>query len=365
MRARPFLPVLALAAAATLVAPPASAAPPQPACGDTLAVDTRLRADLTCTAGTGLRLAPGVTLDLRGHSLRGSGDGVGLEVASAGSVVVRNGTVTGWATGLRTYAVEDGETGPLTVDRMRFDGNGDGVDVSAEAHFGGYAKPTTVTRSTLVRSTGAAVVAGWGTPVTLDRTIVADNAAGVRGDSGDAVVTGSRFLRNQTAIVLYEGYVDVRESSFVENATGVVSTGSHGSISIVGSRFSGGGTAVDGRTAFVGVADSRFTGTGTGVVVSSHGGTVEGSTFRANGAGIVGQGYGRIVGNVLRDNGDGIDVEAEPFAGDLEVGGNDVRRSTGWGIHVPGATDLGGNVARGNGNEPQCVGVVCDGRPRS
>lgn len=38
---------------------------------------------------------------------------------------------------------------------------------------------------------------------------------------------------------------------------------------------------------------------------------------------------------------------------------NDVRHSAGWGIHVPGAVDLGGNRASGNGNQPQCVGVVC------
>ena len=26
---------------------------------------------------------------------------------------------------------------------------------------------------------------------------------------------------------------------------------------------------------------------------------------------------------------------------------------------TPGVTDLGGNTAKGNGNTPQCVGVVC------
>jgi hypothetical protein len=35
------------------------------------------------------------------------------------------------------------------------------------------------------------------------------------------------------------------------------------------------------------------------------------------------------------------------------------RQNARWGIHAPGAIDLGGNTARGNGNEPQCVGVVC------
>ena len=43
----------------------------------------------------------------------------------------------------------------------------------------------------------------------------------------------------------------------------------------------------------------------------------------------------------------------------MSIGGNSARNNTGWGINAPGATDLGGNTARHNGNEPQCVGVVC------
>ena len=43
----------------------------------------------------------------------------------------------------------------------------------------------------------------------------------------------------------------------------------------------------------------------------------------------------------------------------MSIGGNDARNNTGWGIYAPGATDLGGNTAAHNGNQPQCVGVVC------
>ncbi|MBO9555960.1 hypothetical protein [Cellulomonas sp.] len=60
--------------------------------------------------------------------------------------------------------------------------------------------------------------------------------------------------------------------------------------------------------------------------------------------------------NRFRFNGDGILSDAGAL---LQLGGNAVKRSTGWGIHAPGATDLGGNTARNNGNTPQCVGVVC------
>ncbi|WP_166435968.1 hypothetical protein [Cellulomonas shaoxiangyii] len=43
----------------------------------------------------------------------------------------------------------------------------------------------------------------------------------------------------------------------------------------------------------------------------------------------------------------------------MTLGGNEARGNSGWGIHAPGVTDAGGNTARGNGNQPQCVGVVC------
>ena len=58
-------------------------------------------------------------------------------------------------------------------------------------------------------------------------------------------------------------------------------------------------------------------------------------------------------------NGEGIVLQPAPSPQYNQVGGNDVRRSTGWGVCAPGALDLGGNVARNNGSEPQCVGVVC------
>jgi len=61
--------------------------------------------------------------------------------------------------------------------------------------------------------------------------------------------------------------------------------------------------------------------------------------------------------NTLRRNGDGINL-LDVF-GTALLGGNRAVNNTGWGINAPQATDLGGNTASGNGNEPQCVGVVC------
>src|SRR4051812_23500982 len=83
----------ALVAAAVLVATPATAAPLT--CGSTVTASTSLTSDLACPSGVAaLTLSAGVTLDLRGHTVSGSGSGVGIMVPRAGDVVIRNGTLT-------------------------------------------------------------------------------------------------------------------------------------------------------------------------------------------------------------------------------------------------------------------------------
>jgi hypothetical protein len=72
--------VVAAAAGLLALAPaaPGEASPAPQRCGTVLTANTTLRADLTCT-GDGLFLgADGITLNLGGHVLRGSGTGVGI-----------------------------------------------------------------------------------------------------------------------------------------------------------------------------------------------------------------------------------------------------------------------------------------------
>lgn len=361
MRARTVLSVTALAGAAVLAAAPASASPAGgPACGDTLTVDTVLTADLTCT-GPGLRLGPGVTLDLRGHTLRGPGTGVGVEVASTGAAVVRGGTIAGWEAGVRTYGVEETDTGPLTVDRVRLRDNRTGVDASGESPSGRFAKPTTVRGSTFTGN-GTGAEAAWSGRLVVERSTFADNRDALWVDAGSGTVTDTRFVRNERAVLVAEGVAEVRRTTFLGNGTGVAGFGAIANAVVADSRFVGSQVAVDAGTAAITVTGTSFTLNRTAVTLGVYGGAVEDSTFHANGTGITVEedqvpGPSRVVGNVLRLNRDGIVLD--PADAGVAVGGNDVRRSAGRGIHAPGVTDLGGNVARGNGTEPQCVGVVC------
>ncbi|GIG22757.1 hypothetical protein Cch01nite_34810 [Cellulomonas chitinilytica] len=353
--------VVAAAAMTTALAAPAGAYPPEPACGTTLTVDTSLRRDLACP-GDGLTLAPGVTLNLRGHTLSGSRTGTGLSVSAFGPVVVRNGTVAGWGTGIATLLEGEweGVGSPLTVERVTFRDNHRGLDTTGLDGTGEYVKPTTVVRSTFDRN-DEGLVAGWQTGAKVDRSTFVGNGVGAWSAGFSSVdIDRSRFEGNATALRVYEAWATVARSTFVDNTLGVTHT-NLGAVTIADSRFAGGDVAVTASwDSDVAVSGSTFTGSGTGVLMDVGIGTFERNTFTSNGIGfhLTVAGAGVVLrDNVFRANGDGIlsDVDAPG----LQLGGNTARRNTGWGIYAPGAVDLGGNTARGNGRSPQCVGVVC------
>ena len=60
-------------------------------------------------------------------------------------------------------------------------------------------------------------------------------------------------------------------------------------------------------------------------------------------------------GNQFRRNGDAITTGQL----DLSLRDNRAINNRRWGINARNATDLVGNVARGHGYQPQCVGVTC------
>ena len=77
------------------------------ACGDRVTQDVKLTPDLRDCQGVGLVIAAdGITLDLGGHSVDGTGRGTGI-VNGYGShghrdVTIRNGSVRGFKVGLRS-----------------------------------------------------------------------------------------------------------------------------------------------------------------------------------------------------------------------------------------------------------------------
>lgn len=365
---RPPILLTGLAALVALLAPTtlAHAAAPPVTCGSTLAVDTVLRQDLTCT-GPGLKLAPGVTLNMRGHTLAGPADQVGIEIDAQGDNAVINGTLTGWGLGARMYnwpSDEPFDLGTLLVDKVTFRNMARGIDTSAEGGIGRWPKETTISRSSFTGNRIGVYQSWYACNVTIDRSRFTDNDLAVAVDEACGRITDSHFLRNDVGVSLYYGSMTVDGGRFVDN-TVAISTSGLGGADVTNITVIGGDVGLSLHDwAAATLSSSVITGTGIGVLLERGApATIDANAFRANGTAILQRddpdGPAVITNNTLRLNGDGIVLQATDRPEANQVGGNDVRRSTGWAIYAPGALDLGGNVAHRTGNDPPCVGVVC------
>ena len=92
--------------------------------------------------------------------------------------------------------------------------------------------------------------------------------------------------------------------------------------------------------------------------------TIDANTFRANGVAIVQRdepnGGVVITNNTLRLNGEGIVLQPAPLHPSTSRSAGTTSAAAPGGASTPPARSTSeGNVARNNGSEPQCVGVVC------
>ena len=188
-------------------------------------------------------------------------------------------------------------------------------------------------------------------------------------------VSGSTFARNGLAAGTSEGLLTVTDSRLTDNPRGV-SCGDGCTVTRTTLRYgttalTGGMQVVDSVIAHysrgivsagpfplsdvVTVTGTRFVGNGTATAVDGYGVlTVRSSTFRDNVVGFTTLPGSEDVsvlldGNRFTRNGDGI----LPTVAGVRLKDNAAVRNLGWGIHAPGAVDLGGNTARGNGRSPQ------------
>jgi len=79
------------------------------ACSDPIVTDTKLKADLTCAPDVdGLFInAHGVTVNLNGFTITGSGVSSGVFNVGFADVTIKNGTITGFQDGVRADGVAD------------------------------------------------------------------------------------------------------------------------------------------------------------------------------------------------------------------------------------------------------------------
>ncbi|MBN8226536.1 right-handed parallel beta-helix repeat-containing protein [Corallococcus macrosporus] len=340
-------------------------------CGEVLTRDTRLTSDLSCpgTPEPALRIAaPGVVLDLGGHTVRRSGpatdDSLGI-VAEEGSTV-RNGTVRGFDSG---YVFD---AGPVWLHQVALLDNR-----TAIYHRLGYAQ-VLITDSQLAGNT-------FGMRSEFD---AANGVVDVRGsqftgngtvlfvDDHEVNVSGSTFTLNANVLFCFYGRVRFRSSTLAWNTSVADLTWNSSAFDNCWELVFD-NTVIANNTAFgtpehpdwepfdFQLRNSWVMNNGGGLKVATRTVDIRNNVWWDNAGGLTLSDLpefeptplvGPVHGNrFLANDGDGLRVlpgSTPTLARNISQG------NTGWGIHAPTAIDAGGNAARGNG-AGGCVGVVC------
>ncbi|HXW58113.1 MAG TPA: hypothetical protein VEJ23_01415, partial [Solirubrobacteraceae bacterium] len=104
--------ILTTAGSAAAKPPPP---PPQPTCGETVTTNVTLNTNLKCPENGLIVGANGITINLRGHTITGtgpsSGQYTGIDIDKQTGVTIKNGTVTGFYIGIGDFF----EAGPLVA----------------------------------------------------------------------------------------------------------------------------------------------------------------------------------------------------------------------------------------------------------
>ena len=158
-------------------------------CGDTITTDTTLDSDLLDCPGYGVWIgADDVTLDLNGHTISGTGAGMGIRNQAFDRVVVENGVVTGFQGGIWLLGTIENRLSNLTVTANDLDG------IRLLPLGGTVASSGNVIEHSRIHGNGQGIVLIRSTGNRLDENVVAGNdKEGVQltDSSGNRIETNS------------------------------------------------------------------------------------------------------------------------------------------------------------------------------
>ncbi|PZS12554.1 MAG: hypothetical protein DLM57_18715 [Pseudonocardiales bacterium] len=355
--------VVAVALVAPATAAHAATGPPVH-CGAVITANVSLTQDLHCSSGVGLTLNGNVTLDLNGHWLIGPGKAkaafatsIGVALVESRTPRVRNGTITGWGTGTGP-SPDNGGFDPTnaTFGGMTYLDNGSGLsgfnstfDVAntqfvhnATDAIGGLSMFVTVRSSTFLRNGRGISVSGGGA-ITLNGSTLEHNGVAVSCSEVGCTISQSRLRYNSTAIAAFFAGGKITSNDVSGNGIGFrtdYNPDSRYAHELSSNVFTGNTSAVVvNALGSANLHDNIFTGNGVGFTVPS--GDFTTTTL--------------LERNVFTRNGDGVHI----LAAGTSLKNNAAIKNNRFGIYAIGAVDLGGNVAFGNGHNPQCVGVTC------
>jgi parallel beta-helix repeat protein len=95
-------------------------------CGATIVTTLTLDHDLNCTAEGLIIGADGITVNLNGYTITGTGSGIGIDVVGRTTISITGGIVRNFAAGVRLNTSTD-----VVIHGNEFRENGDGIDVQS------------------------------------------------------------------------------------------------------------------------------------------------------------------------------------------------------------------------------------------
>lgn len=340
-------------------------------CGATIKSSVTLTADLNCANGKGVTLYRGVTLNLGGHKLVGPGAaGTAVTLSYKGGSSITNGTIQGWGNGVAVDSTDLYPNVPTaTINKVTLTNapvavTYSVVTVSSSTFIDSPISVTeakfTATASAFTRSS----IDGFDGQISLTSTTV------VGGSVDDTGAFGVRIDRSTLDGTGYSGGISTCSETDVTITDSIVKnyaqpiSGYYCTVNLTGNTFSNNKGGVLGRVTDgfmpgdvnTTVADNTFTANG--IAINSGAMRVTGNTFGKNATGVLAE---DPENTTVTDNTFSANTSSglRTLGAGMTVGGNNAVNNGRYGIYAPGAIDLGGNTASGNGMSPECVGVVC------
>lgn len=357
-------------------------------CGTTVTTSIKLKNDLYCPGGDGLIVeAPGITIDLNGHTIRGGGNNTGAGIIkknfSSGSTNIKNGRITGFNVGISLL-----NPSGSVVEHLTISANNYGLYITGRTGL--------TIRNTMIYKNNNGIN-GDAAVLSVDHSDLVGNTIGVFGNRDSTInIKYSHILRNGTGYSVREG----QPSTLANNEIAYNDIGIYQFESWVG--------AIDGNwvhhnrmgmhhinSSAGGPSGSRVTDNifannlvgldfGNAASLNLEKINIQDNIFRSNGAvgfmilvggGLYG-GSGVVSHNWFTGNGfdpkdivdpatglpikDGLYINIHGGPERITVQDNIATRNAGYGINaVAGVIDGGGDIAFGNGNPDQCYGVNC------
>ena len=305
-------------------------------CGEIITADIEVANDLSDCPGDGLVVAaPGIEIDLGGHTIDGQGAGWGVNNgAGHDDVIIRNGRIQQFARGVSL----NGQGGGM-IEGIAAVENGHGIVVLSSPGM-------TVSYSTGSQNTGQGLLAIASPDLTVDHGEYHENGfAGVNLFSANDGARLSHVEADRNGIVgvaVQQGSDDAILHHVHADENGTVDPNNCKCGIFVGNGTSG-AQLLDTQTRRNGWWGIWLDATATGA-------RIEKAHADRNGFASPGSGF-------FDNEFDGIFVQAAGSA----LGHNHAYRNHGHGIEAAaGSIDEGHNKAEHNGNPQQCTGVNCD-----